>query len=314
LIAADINRSGSISTLDLIQLRKLILNVTDRFPNNTSWRFVRDGFNFPNPLNPWSTVFPEIVNINNLNANSFGNFVGIKIGDVSGNVNPSGAQTPIIRSEEKAVPVNVVVKPMENGQYQCTFFIPEAEMPDGFQFTLQWTKGLSLVEIVPGLLESQNIGQFSEENMLTFSWNGDKKSGELFTLIMDSPNNAWNKENFLLSNRLTTTEAYKGESVVAIKLNYPVITDIHSAALIQNFPNPFQQETFVPFYIPENGEVVIKITNVNAGVVKYVKAEYPKGFHHLKVEKKELKVAGVYMVSMKYNNQLFHNKIMFIND
>jgi len=60
--------------------------------------------------------------------------------------------------------------------------------------------------------------------------------------------------------------------------------------------------------------IVIKITNVNAGVVKYVKAEYPKGFHHLKVEKNELKVAGVYMVSMKYNNQLFHNKIMFIND
>ncbi len=314
LIAADINRSGSISTLDLIQLRKLILNVTDRFPDNTSWRFIREGYIFPNLGNLWTNNFPEIFNLNNLKSNSYGNFVGIKIGDVSGNVNPSGAQTSIIRREEKAVPLNVVVKPMENGQYQCTFFIPEAEMPDGFQFTLQWAKGLTLVEILPDLLESQNIGQFSEENMLTFSWNGDKKSGKLFTLIFDSSNDYWNKENFLLSNRLTPTEAYKGESVVPIKLYYPVITDIHAAALLQNYPNPFQQETFVPFYIPENGEVIIEITNVNAGIVKYSKGEYTKGFHHLRVDKNELKVAGVYMVSMKYNNQLFHNKIMFIND
>jgi hypothetical protein len=314
LIAADINRSGSISTLDLIQLRKLILNVADRFPNNTSWRFVRDGFNFPNPLNPWTTVIPEIANINNLNANSFRNFVGIKIGDVSGNVNPSGAQTSIIRSEEKAVPLNIVVKPLKDGQFQCTFFIPEAEMPDGFQFTLQWAKDLSLVEILPNLVETQNMGQFSEENMLTFSWNGDKKSGELFTLTFNSPNGSWSKDNFLLSNRLTPTEAYKGESVVPIKLYYPVITDIHAAALLQNYPNPFQQETFVPFYIPENGEVIIEITNVNAGIVKYSKGDYTKGFHHLRVDKNELKVAGVYLVSMKYNNQLFHKKLMFIND
>jgi hypothetical protein len=314
LIAADINRSGSISTLDLIQLRKLILNVTDRFPDNTSWRFIREGYIFPNLGNLWTNNFPEIFNLNNLKSNSYGNFVGIKIGDVSGNVNPSGAQTSIIRREEKAVPLNVVVKPMENGQYQCTFFIPEAEMPDGFQFTLQWAKGLTLVEILPDLLESQNIGQFSEENMLTFSWNGDKKSGKLFTLIFDSSNDYWNKENFLLSNRLTPTEAYKGESVVPIKLYYPVITDIHAAALLQNYPNPFQQETFVPFYIPENGEVIIEITNVNAGIVKYSKGEYTKGFHHLRVDKNELKIAGVYMVSMKYNNKLFHNKIMFVND
>jgi hypothetical protein len=49
-------------------------------------------------------------------------------------------------------------------------------------------------------------------------------------------------------------------------------------------------------------------------VVKFVKGAFSKGFHNLKVDKNELKVAGVYMVRMKYNNQLFHNKIMFIND
>ncbi|MFN9380605.1 MAG: hypothetical protein ACK6BQ_11660, partial [Bacteroidota bacterium] len=40
LIAADVNNSKSVTTLDLIQLRKLILNIDATFANNSSWRFV----------------------------------------------------------------------------------------------------------------------------------------------------------------------------------------------------------------------------------------------------------------------------------
>ncbi|MEZ4931413.1 MAG: hypothetical protein R2788_04680 [Saprospiraceae bacterium] len=52
LIAADINNSGSITTFDIVQLRKLILGVYQNFPDNNSWRFVRAGYVFPNPATP----------------------------------------------------------------------------------------------------------------------------------------------------------------------------------------------------------------------------------------------------------------------
>ncbi len=67
MIAADINNSGSISTIDMVELRKLILFIDTEFQNNTSWRFVDAEFVFPNASNPWATSFPEIFSVNDLN-------------------------------------------------------------------------------------------------------------------------------------------------------------------------------------------------------------------------------------------------------
>ena len=312
LIAADVNKSGSISTLDLIQLRKLILNVAVNFPNNTSWRFVRDGFTFSDALNPWS--FPEIMNFNNLRNQSFGNFVGIKIGDVSGNVNPSNAVSSVIRSDKKAVPLNVMVKSLANGLFQCTFFIPYQEQPDGFQFTLQWANGLSLVNVLPKMLENEHIGSFIPENMLTFSWNGDKKSGELITLIFQTPDGNWSNDYLSLTHRLTPIEAYLGDETVGMKLTFPDISHTDEAALWQNYPNPFHQVTNLPFYLPEAGEVVIEISNLSGGLVKVEKAVYPKGIHHISISKKDLQTAGVYLATMKYRSQVLVNKLVMVND
>lgn len=84
LIAADVNRSNSLSTLDLVQLRKLILNIEENITGNSSWRFVPKSYTFPNPSNPWATIFPEIININDLStAQADLDFVAIKVGDVN---------------------------------------------------------------------------------------------------------------------------------------------------------------------------------------------------------------------------------------
>jgi hypothetical protein len=39
-IAADASNSGSITTLDIVELRKLILGIYTELPNNTSWRYI----------------------------------------------------------------------------------------------------------------------------------------------------------------------------------------------------------------------------------------------------------------------------------
>jgi hypothetical protein len=59
MIAADVNNSSTITTADMIQLRKLILGIYDDFPNNTSWRFVDADYVFPDPTNPWLQEFPD---------------------------------------------------------------------------------------------------------------------------------------------------------------------------------------------------------------------------------------------------------------
>ena len=87
-IAADANNSGTVTTLDMVNIRKAILNITTSFPNNNSWRFVDKDFQFTNPINPIGEDFPEVININNLSADIKADFIAIKIGDVNDSANP----------------------------------------------------------------------------------------------------------------------------------------------------------------------------------------------------------------------------------
>ena len=67
-LAADLNRSGSATTIDIVMMRKLILNVYTTIPGNTSpWRFF--------PQNGSSSF--NVDNVRSLN------FIGIKMGDLN---------------------------------------------------------------------------------------------------------------------------------------------------------------------------------------------------------------------------------------
>jgi hypothetical protein len=85
IIAADVNRSNSVTTVDLVELRKLVLYLESDFSNNTSWRFVDGAYVFPNPANPFETPFPEAIHLNDLTPGLPPvSFIAIKVGDVNG--------------------------------------------------------------------------------------------------------------------------------------------------------------------------------------------------------------------------------------
>lgn len=83
-IAADINQSGSISTLDLIQLRKVILNLDTKFPNNTSWRFIDAAHVFNQPEEALTKYWPNRVLIKIPATSRRIDFIAVKIGDLNG--------------------------------------------------------------------------------------------------------------------------------------------------------------------------------------------------------------------------------------
>ncbi|MBK8623183.1 MAG: hypothetical protein IPN79_15845 [Saprospiraceae bacterium] len=81
-IAADVNRDGRINSLDLLDMRKVILGLREFFPNNTSWRFIpmSECKKQSNPLT-WEDVIlvePGYQNVNNLD------FLPVKTGDLDG--------------------------------------------------------------------------------------------------------------------------------------------------------------------------------------------------------------------------------------
>ena len=73
ILAADVNQSGTITTLDLVAIRRVILEIDETFPGGKSWMFT-----------------PNHTQINNLTQPGFNQtFIGIKLGDVNDNVDPT---------------------------------------------------------------------------------------------------------------------------------------------------------------------------------------------------------------------------------
>ncbi|GEM_PF-1436950 len=95
IIAADANNSTTITGLDIVDIRKLILGITVSFPAPTnSWRYIKSDFVFPNPLDPFLTAFPD--NWAGSPPNDAINFLAVKIGDVN-NTHTAGGGTGMAR-------------------------------------------------------------------------------------------------------------------------------------------------------------------------------------------------------------------------
>lgn len=90
IIAGDANRSNSVTTFDISEVRKIILGINTAFPSNTSWRFFPATTTFANPLQPFSGGLPaESISISDLQADNLNaSFKGVKAGDVNNSATP----------------------------------------------------------------------------------------------------------------------------------------------------------------------------------------------------------------------------------
>jgi lysyl endopeptidase len=85
ILAADANGSGTVTTLDIVAIRRLILGIDEQFKFQPIWRFYRSNTNFANPLNPFiGTFLDEVTQFDNLQKNETGiDFYGVRIGDLN---------------------------------------------------------------------------------------------------------------------------------------------------------------------------------------------------------------------------------------
>jgi hypothetical protein len=313
LIAADVNNSKSITTLDMIQLRKLILNIEASFPSNQSWRFVDASYTFPNPANPWATSFPEVKNVNDLTGSMSANFVAIKIGDVNGNAIANSTQGSI-RNLTANLGIEVPEMNLVAGnEYKVDFTAADLNGIEGFQFTLNLDKkGLELVDLVPGIATEENFGIFAEEGVVTASWNGESKGGVLFSLVVRAKGNTNLSEVLNLNSRYTAAEAYKGGEVLNVGLNFNAAKASANYELYQNTPNPFTGETVIGFNLPIEGEATLTIQDVTGRTLKVIKAQYAKGYHQVSLKSKELTATGVLTYTLKAADYTLTKKMIVV--
>ncbi|HMR73388.1 MAG TPA: T9SS type A sorting domain-containing protein, partial [Candidatus Saccharibacteria bacterium] len=303
MIAADVNNSKTISALDLVELRKLILFVNNDFSNNSSWRFVKKDYVFPQVSNPWAAEFPEVASVNNVAADQLAaDFVAIKIGDVTGEAYRNAATGVENRSAGEFV-LNVADQNVVAGrEYTVTFNAAEVANIEGYQFSMN-LKGLELVEVVEGVATAENFGlALVDEGVITTSWNGTADSEELFSLVFKATANGKLSEMVQVTSQLTAAEAYNAnEEVLNVALRFNGQEVANGFELFQNVPNPFNGKTVIGFNLPENGSATLRVYDVAGKVLKVVRGDYAKGYNQVELESSQLPATGVLYYTLETN-------------
>ncbi|MEP7268926.1 MAG: T9SS type A sorting domain-containing protein [Saprospiraceae bacterium] len=323
-VAADVNNDGDISSIDLIELRKLILGIYDQFPENTSWKFfdqslmARTDDHFA--LKDFQNPFVEAIEAKVIEQD----FTGVKIGDVNGSASPN-----LLLLESRSRNELKLKLPDIWSDYNQLMELPVRVNTDGLE-GLQGILQFSDVEIL-GLKETSSSlvsRNFINESLFAkgivrFSWNTLNQtslSGEqlLFTLYIKPRFKGLISDHINIISTTFKSEGYtSNQEIINLSLNFEKnITqakELDKLILLQNAPNPFSQSTLVKFTLPTSGRVNWTVTDMTGKLVDRWSKEMAVGNHQYKVDKNILGAPGIYYYRIEFNGYNEVKKLILID-
>ncbi|MCB0531951.1 MAG: proprotein convertase P-domain-containing protein [Lewinellaceae bacterium] len=312
MIAADANNSRSLTTFDVVELRKLILGIYTNLPANSSWRFIDKTYNFPDPLNPFQTVFPEITQTPDLLGNLPNqDFISVKVGDVNGN-----AVTSSLISVEDRTSGELLFDVTPTGSRQeikagevFTVNFQANQKVKGYQFTLYFPD-MEVLEVTPESdgMSVHNFGIFNDRNCLTTSFDNERVHGA-FAVTFRAYKSGTLSQMLKVSGQITKAEAYLSAEasakadVLAIALRFdgqngPVIAG-QGFELYQNQPNPWTHRTQVGFYLPAATEAALTVYDEAGRLLYSTTGDFGQGYNAFNLDRTLLETTGVLYYKVK---------------
>ncbi len=313
LIAADINHSNSLTASDLISLRKVILNLSDQFPNNTSWRFLDPNEQFVDPSSPW--YFSEEFMLPDMITSHKTDLMGVKVGDVNNSIQLSTSINVANRSASKLMSISLDEENIEIN-------LEEGMDLSGFQFSLNYPNDeMEVVSVSSSQLNLQDNEYTISEDVISFSY-----TNAYGISILDSKpmiqiqyraktKRKLTHSDFFLNTDVLEAEIYNSSlEIYSINLNEKrSLTDYELGfSISQNNPNPFSNGTNIDFYIPETGEVKINILQIDGQSIFKQDQLFEKGRHNIELSADLFRNNGVFLYYIEYGGERFTNKMIKI--
>jgi len=317
LIAADANRSGSITTFDVVVLRKLILGIDTAFSNNTSWRFIPADFVFPNPLNPFQTALPDSIAVD-LQTASVGNLnmIAIKTGDVNNTVIPFSNTD----GDERFIdswPLAYIDRTVKPGETIELIFSGAAAQLAALQMSLQFDPdALEFLSVKP-LLEGISLDHFAtnraQNGLLSLACEQLKTQQTgvlpLFQLRFRARTSGRLSDLIQLAENPTKSIAYRADGA-ALKPVFASGTNPDAGNLL--FPNPSRigEAVSIRLELPAGKEVVLELFD-GQGLRCYTEQLRVSDQGTVVVSGRAFDKPGVYFCSVKYlDKMVFGGKIV----
>ncbi|MCB9329613.1 MAG: T9SS type A sorting domain-containing protein [Lewinellaceae bacterium] len=325
IIAADANNSRSVSTFDIVTLRKLILGIDTVLTNVDSWRFIPDNYNFPDPLNPFGSVFPEGINLNPADPPQLINFTGLKVGDVNGNAAPNLVSPPQDRTTDVyAVFVNDL--DFETNENLAVPFLLDLKQMAGIQFTVQYDPDKLIFEAVEPVLKGITIENFGlkpggracfttcfEQSEESANQSSNVYSGALqivFQAKFRSKASGTLQSSIRISNTPTPAKAFRQNSTLMEPVLQWKTSGETNLATWQVFPNPVGPEgVWFEWNGAPIGDGTLRIFNASGKLILTKKLSENK----VKIQTAQLAGNGMYWYEIRQGTARWTGKLAVID-
>ncbi len=325
IIAADVNRSGTISTLDLVILRQLILFQRTELPNNTSWRFIPADYTFSDPSNPFLDNFSEAhtcYDIQNSELNV--NFIAIKIGDLNCSSRAQfKAEEASQRNPEPLVHLELGNEKLEAGKtYHVPVQLNTVLDISALQFTLQLDESLSLegIEIDENVSNCVHIDK--SQNLIHFAWTSfDKVASDLFKIKVRAEKDAFPLDQLFFSKEFINASAYQanGQALkIGLRDNRELSNEDYQENtkeglnISQNKPNPFRTDTNIEIYTTQEEEISFSVYNSNGQILFEKDYQLQVGENSISFKRNNLP-SGVYFYKVQTAKEEITKKMMILD-
>ncbi|MEN0004719.1 MAG: T9SS type A sorting domain-containing protein, partial [Bacteroidota bacterium] len=312
VIAADVDRSGSVSVADLIAIRRVILTVDSVFQGNTSWRIVPESFVFANPTNPLQENFPESSTIFDLNQDTYVNFVGIKTGDVDNTAIVDQNLQSIEPRNLGTTSLSYIDRQWERGAAFETEFSIAAEALEGFQLELGMDASiLDNIRVIPGAgMEAVHFNtNYLDSGHLPICWTAQGTVDTVrFSLQATTSRLSQTQDLIWISQAQLRPLAYHKQDEIKLEARKLVLRAIANTptptewSLFENYPNPFVSKTNINFYLAESCEVQLSISDFYGNIMYQQQKSLAAGNQTISLDRSVFGAAGVYAVILKVGN------------
>jgi hypothetical protein len=316
IIAADINADHKVSAADIVQLRKLLLGVYDNFPDNKSWRMVDKAYEFANRQNPLLESFPEAYTIASFKKDMSIDWVGVKTGDVdgsySGNVSNSGTEqrngNTLFRIDNRMVTAGEVLIPVyASGPVEIS----------GFQTSLTFD-GVQDASLSAGTLNINAANYSFSNGSMHLSWHdvgGNRiNTGDiLFYIHLKVSKKVSLREMISTATSWLPSEYYTGD-FKPVSLSWRMGDSSNPPFTVQgNYPNPWKNLTSFNVQLPDAGDVIVRVRDVNGKVVHTQRYACQKGENVITLSENSIPVSGILFCDVMTGNAVQTIKMIHLH-
>jgi len=305
LIAADANDSKSVTSADMVAIRKLILEITDRFEDNTSWRFVDEEHQFADPSYPWSPTPSESYQIPFLTQDMVTDFIAIKTGDVNGSyVSQAQSEDSVARGQTSQV---VRYEETEPGEY--TLSTDSEDLIYGLQMSI--TVGSSFTELTSGLPEFGAEHYHYDGQTVNIAYdNVDGFDPAALDYLFQIKTNG---QSTLEIADVIDSESYHGSDLEIKTILLEAESSLRVDELsISNHPNPWKEMTTITILSPDVAEGQLTFYNTLGEVITRKTVQLQRGENTVSVYKSELIVSGVITYTLDVNEMQWNKSMIII--